>query len=443
LRRFRTGSLVFLLFLLPVLLAGCNNPPLAEMPQDPLSGFVATLANESGTQVVIRLEDASMVADADLKKRPAYRLTLDWTVPGSDPISEAYWLDGDLHVVRGQSLCEGPCERIRIDWMSQGTLPPFALGLPHQVQDGHVRVMQGGSWQQVDVAGDDGYNLSDIEYPSGRFLGLANGTAVFSSNPLVPDEVVVASRVIKNGSGLFRLTDLELNKPLTPIPAWPKPEAPPLEPITWSMDEIPAMDWDPFDRGFTLGRAFEELQNDEESAEDLADEDGCIPMFFAMKPYTSVYATAGIAPITNTSDTYFIISDNEGQEADWIVGVDHLAGRVPYQWYVHLAGEKERAAGSCDRMAKDLARPALTLPRFFDRALKESPMPWDTVAWVALPHIFEDRAESHGTIVYVVAGLPPGSSGFSPYNQIMRASTGLWDSMQLTPDALEQLDAPT
>jgi len=93
-------------------------------------------------------------------------------------------------------------------------------------------------------------------------------------------------------------------------------------------------------------------------------------------------------------------------------------------------------------MAKDLARPALTLPRFFDRALNESPMPWGTVAWVALPHIFEDRAESHGTIVYVVAGLPPGDGGVSPYNQIMRASTGLWDSMQMTPEALEQLDAP-
>ena len=385
-----------------------------------------------------------MVADADLKKRPAYRLIVDWTTkPGEGPMRDVYWLDGGLQVVRNQWPCEGPCERIRINWMSQGTLAPFALGLPHQVQDGHVRVMQGGSWEEVEVGRGDEYDLSDMEYPKIRGFGVAVGLTVFYSNPLVPDEVFVASPALDHGEPWhFRLTDLELNEPLTPIAAWPKPEAPSLERMAWSLDEIPATDWDPFDRGFTLGRAFEELRNHEESANDLTDDDGCIPLFFANKPYTSVYATAGLAPLTNTSDTYFSIDDNSGQEKTWIAGVDHLGGKVPYQWYVHLAGEKERAAGSCDRMAENLARPSLALPEFFDRALEESPMPWDTVAWMTLASPeFASRADSHGAILYVVAGLPSGDDGIIPYNQIMRASTGLWDSMQMTPEVFERFDA--
>jgi len=434
---------VFLLFLSPSLLAGCSRPAALEQPDDEPSRLVATLEDEAGHRVVLRLEDVSMIADADLSTRLAYRLTLEWITPKGDSYGRDYWLDGDLHVVRAQSLCDASCERIGIDWMSQGTLAPFALGLPHQVRDGQVRVMQTGSWEQVEVGHGSEYNLSGIEYPSSRGYGLAVGQAVFSTNLLVPDEVDVMSPYLdRDKTWVFRLSDLEVIEPLTPIPAWPKPEAPPLDPIGWSLDGIPAMDWDPFDRGFTLGRAFEELQNHEESAEDLADEDGCIPMFFANKPYTSVYATARIAPITNTSDTYFYINDNERREAHWIVGVDHLAGRVPYQWYVQMAGESERAEGSCDRMAKNLSRPALTLPRFYDRALQESPMPWGTVLWTTLTSpAFASRAESHGAIVYVVAGLPAGEESGFPFNQIMRATTGLWDSMTLTPEALERLDS--
>lgn len=403
-----------------------------------LQRTIADYRMADGKVIRVALEGPTRITDRDGERRLAYPLVFaDPSEP--NPPQLVYYLDTSLHVVRSDLPCQkvqGVCQYYTVDWLSQGVLPRWGIGLLWFLH--REPTIFYGTWNEPNSTTPQVKFVNDeILVSVADYWG--RGSYVFRHGELFPLRFVHTWPSNRDSAEEGERTAYERIEPLAPADEWPKAVGFP-EPLTRTGVMFPGEDRDDFGNGHPHREALDWLLNSSSEARSTLDRGGCVVRFMA-------------TPAPNPPDSLDPFQRDQMTFGVTIVGSDRKATDWTFERsdsklgssYSTPEGDRRDWTQTCDQ-ANTSPWPKLSSTEFFELT-KRIPVSQVERPWFIWGRGRASAAES-GLDSYLMQYRPAFSAGgegvasFTPYTVSISANHAWWWSMMIHPDDVKRMDAP-